>query len=114
MRRLLLALMATSAMAQTAGTISTTTVSTITAAAGAVSCTFTSQVPALPSGVTIACRAGTAALDQASVVPAGNTSGIVGSFHVGADAVTWMLKQVAAGGVSWEISANGATQKGTF
>lgn len=110
----LLALLALPLMAQTPGAINKTTISTISASAGTVSCTFTSQSPALPTGVSVSCKAGAAGLDQTSVVPVGNTSGIVGSFHSGSDAVTWMLTQPVAGSVSWEIAANGTSQKGTF
>ncbi len=100
--------------AQTAGVISKTTVSTISATAGTVVCTFTNQNPALPTGVVVSCKAGTAGMDQTSVVPVGNTSGIVGSFHSGTDAVTWMLKQPTAGTVTWDVAANGVSQSGTF
>lgn len=102
------------ASAQTPGTIAKTTVSTVTATAGTVSCTFTSQSPALPTGVGINCKSGTASLSQTSVVPTGNTSGIVGSFNVGPDAITWLLTQPTAGVVTWEIAANGSSRSGTF
>lgn len=107
-------LLVLSAWAQTAGTIAKTTISTISATAGVVSCTFTSQQPALPTGVAVSCKAGTAILDQTSVIPVGNTSGIVGSFHSGSDAITWILKQPTTGVVTWEVAANGVSQSGTF
>jgi len=112
--KLLLIFLASVLVAQTPGTIAKVTTSTITVTAGTVACTFTSQSPALPTGVAVSCKAGTAGLDQTSVVPTGNTSGIVGSFHSGSDAVTWLLKQATAGTVTWEISANGVAQNGTF
>lgn len=114
MKLILFFLVSVCAIAQTPGTIAKVTVSTISATAGVVSCTFTSQSPALPTGVAVSCKAGTAALDQTSVIPVGNTSGIVGSFHAGPDAVTWVLKQPTAGSVTWEIAANGVAQSGTF
>lgn len=112
--KLLLTLLSSVLVAQTPGTIAKTTVSTITATAGAIACTFTSQSPALPTGVALSCKAGTAGIDQTSVIPVGNTSGIVGSFHAGPDAVTWILKQPTAGTVTWEVAANGVAQNGTF
>lgn len=112
--RYLLFVIAVTALAQTAGTINKTTVSTISAAAGTITCTFTNQNPSLPTGVSASCKAGAAGVDQTSVVPVGNTSGIVGSFHSGLDSVTWMLRQPTAGTVTWDIAANGVSQSGTF
>lgn len=109
-----LLLMGLGAIAQSTGSISQTTVSTVSATAGAVTCTFTSQKPSLPTGVSVSCKAGVASLDQTASIPAGDTSGVVGSFHSGTDAVTWMLKKTTAGVVTWEIAANGASQTGTF
>ena len=112
--KILLSLVPFILLAQTPGTISKVTISTVNATAGTVSCTFQSQLPLLPTGVSVSCKAGTAGLDQTSVIPIGNTSGVVGSFHSGPDAITWIIKQPTAGSVSWEIAANGIAQSGVF
>jgi hypothetical protein len=103
-----------SAAAQPAGTIIKVSVNTITAVAGVVNCTFTNQVPALPSGVSMTCHAGTDTMTQTAVIPVGNASGVAGSFASSADNVTWVLTQPTAGTINWQIAANGASQSGTM
>ena len=100
------------AFGQAPGTI--TIASSITAVAGTVTCTVSSSIPAAAGGVHFACKDGTGSLTQDAVIPVGSTSGIVGSFNSGSDAVTWIVQEPTAGVISWQIAANGVMKTGTF
>ncbi len=98
------------ALAQQPGSVTVT--NTVTAVAGAITCTLSNQAP---PAFTLACNAAGGATPTQTATPAvGATSGIVGSFNVGADAVTWIVKQENAGVVTWQVAANGVAKVGGF
>lgn len=101
---------------QTGGSVTETSLKTVTAAAGtgstAVICVFTN--PATPT-VHTECRIGAAlVLTQDSTPAVGATNGAVGSFVNAGNSVTWMVQQPSAGNVTWQIAANGTMKSGTF
>jgi len=100
----------TTLAAQQPGSVTVT--NTVTAVAGPVTCTLSNPSP---PAFSMMCSAGSGALMKQDATPAiGPTSGIVGSFNVGPDAITWIVKQEVAGTVTWQVSANGVLKTGTF
>lgn len=96
--------------AQQPGTVTVT--NTVTAVAGPITCTLSNPAP---PAFSMTCAApGGATLKQDATPAVGATSGIVGSFNVGADAVTWIVKQETAGAVTWQVGANGVMKAGSF
>ena len=104
-----------SVFAQAVGTVAQSTQSTVTGTAGPVVCTLTNSSPALASGVHVTCtNSGASVLVMDSVVPTG-TNGMVGSFGMGGNTVTWIVNQpVASGPYAWQMAANGTGKTGTF
>lgn len=100
--------------AQTLGTITKTTTTTVTAVAGGVTCVFTSQTPALPTGVSVQCTGGGASYHSSGTVPVGNASGLVGDFTASGDSVTWILTQASGQPIQYQIAANGKMDTGTL
>ncbi|MBK8200293.1 MAG: hypothetical protein IPK75_18255 [Acidobacteria bacterium] len=91
---------------------SVTVTNTVTAIAGPITCTLSNPAP---PAFSMTCSApGGATLKQDATPAVGATSGIVGSFNVGADAVTWIVKQETAGAVTWQVGANGVMKAGSF
>lgn len=92
-----------------------TVTSSVTATAGSspsLSCVVTA--PALPA-VHIVCTLGTATiLTTDATPPVGTTNGFSGTISSGANSVTWILQQLTAGNVTWQITANTATKAGVF
>lgn len=115
MKLLIGLLLALSLCAQTTGTVAQTSTSSVIGTAGTVICTLTNSTPALPSGVHVVCtNAGASVLVMDSVVPTG-TNGMVGSFGLTGNTVTWIVNQPTAGGPwAWQMAANGAGKSGTF
>jgi len=115
MKLLLLAALSCLLVAQTPGTVSQATTSTVTGTAGTLTCTLTNSSPALPSGVHVACSvSGAAVLVMDSVVTAGN-NGMVGSFTQTGNTVTWIVTLPTAGGsYNWQMAANGVGKTGAF
>lgn len=106
----LLVLFISTLVAQQPGSVTVT--NTITAVAGPVTCTLSNPSP---PAFSMACSAGSGALMKQDATPAiGPASGIAGSFNVGPDAVTWIVKQEVAGTVTWQVSANGVLKTGNF
>jgi hypothetical protein len=94
-----------------AGTITTTSLSTIIGTAGTIICTFTNPSPPAFHAV---CVAGAASMTQ-DVTPAiGATSGAVGSMNAAPNAITWVVQQPTTGVLTWQIAANGTAKSGTF
>jgi hypothetical protein len=102
-------------LAQTPGTVAQNTVSNVVGTAGPVVCTLTNSSPALASGVHVVCtNAGANVLVMDSVVPTG-PNGLVGSFGLTGNTITWIVNQpVAAGPFAWQMAANGVSKSGTF
>lgn len=102
-------------LAQTPGTVAQNTVSNVVGTAGPVVCTLTNSSPALPSGVHVVCtNAGVTVLVMDSVVPTG-TNGMVGSFSLAGNIITWMVNQpTGQTTVAWQMAANGVSKSGTF
>lgn len=110
---LFLASQALWAQTATPGTI--TTGKTVTAKAGAITCTFTYQeAPVTPVGVLVSCVGPIGTYSGGGLPATGNTSGITGALNEGADAATWTITQPVTGTVNWQIAVNGVTQNGTF
>jgi len=108
--RSLILFFALAALAQQPGTVTVT--NTVAAVAGPITCTLSNPSP---PAFSMACTAsGGATLKQDATPAIGPTSGIVGSFNVGADAVTWIVKQETAGAVTWQVAANGVLKTGSF
>lgn len=114
MRYLLFVILAVVARAQSPGSFTRTTVNTIAATAGALTCTFANQVPASPAGTHVECIAGSTSLKQDSVLAPTPASGQVGSFHSGPDAITWVFTLSTSGIVNFQLAANGQINSGTF
>jgi hypothetical protein len=116
-RALLLTLaIASAAAAQTPppGTITVSTTVTATAGAGAaaVQCVLsTSRPPAIHAVCTIG---GTVVISQDATAPVGAVSGNSETVIWMGNSVTWIVAQPTAGSVTWQISANGTMQSGTF
>lgn len=89
-----------------------TVTNTVTAVAGPITCTLSNPVP--PAFAMTCNASGGATLKQDATPAVGAMSGIVGSFNVGADAVTWIVKQEMAGAVTWQVAANGVMKAGSF
>jgi hypothetical protein len=103
-----------SLLAQTPGTVAQSTVSNVVGTAGPIVCTLTNSSPTLPSGVHVVCtNAGASVLVRDSVVPSG-TNGMVGSFGLAGNIITWIVNQPAAGPYAWQMAANGVGKQGTF
>lgn len=104
-----------SLLAQTPGTVAQSTVSNVVGTAGPIVCTLTNSSPALSSGVHVVCtNAGASVLVMDSVVPSG-TNGMVGSFGMAGNTVTWIVNQPLAGpSYAWQMAANGIGKTGTF
>jgi len=107
--RTLILFFAFAALAQQPGSVTVT--NTVTAVAGAITCKLSNPAP---PAFTLACNASGATLTQSATPAVGATSGIVGRFNVGADAVTWIVKQETAGVVTWQVAANGVMRAGRF
>ena len=115
MKLLLSLLFAASLWAQSPGTVAVTTTSTVTGTAGSVVCTLTNSTPTLATGVHIVCAsAGATVLTMDSVVPTG-ANGMVGSFLLAGNSVTWIVNQPTGQTMySWQMAANGVGKSGTF
>ena len=101
--------------AQTPGTVTKSTVNTVTAVAGAVTCVLTNSVPATATGPSMVCKDSITTITQSGMVPVGSKSGTVGSFNSAGDSVTWILTQLdASSPVSYQIVANGVASTGSF
>lgn len=98
-----------------AGTVTQSTISTVTAVAGTVTCTLSNTNPVLASGIHAECKIGAnKVLVMDSVIPSGN-NGIVGSFSDSGNIVTWLVNQpTGQTNYSWQMAANGASKSGTF
>jgi hypothetical protein len=115
MKLLISLLFAASLLAQSSGTVTQSTTSNVVGTAGSVVCTLTNTTPSLPSGVHVVCTsAGATVLTMDSVVPTG-TNGMVGSFSLSGNAVTWIVNQpTGQSNYSWQMAANGVGKSGTF
>jgi hypothetical protein len=115
MKLLFSLLFAASLWAQTVGTIAVSTISTVTATAGPLVCVLTNSTPALPTGIHVACtNSGATVFTADSVVPTG-TNGLVGSFSLAGNSVTWIVNQpTGQTSFSWQMAANGVGKSGTF
>lgn len=104
-----------SLLGQTPGTVAQSTTSNVVGTAGSIVCSLTNSSPALATGVHVACtNSGASVLVMDLVVPTG-TNGMVGSFGMGGNTVTWLVNQPVAGGaVAWQMAANGTGKSGTF
>ena len=103
------------AVAQAAGTITVTTSVVAVAGTGATGVSCTISNPTRPT-IHIACSiGGTVVLTQDATPAVGSTSGIVGTFlNAGVNSVTWIIQQPTAGTITWNVTANGTTQAGSF
>lgn len=103
----------TIALAQTAGTITTSSTKNVKAVAGTITCTFTNQTPAVPAGVSIDCSSTVPSTPKinGTVVVGGN--GIVMAIVVAPDNITFILKP-DPNGVAWQVSANATNGAGVF
>ena len=108
----LLLLLAAAARAQTAGTVTQTALTTVTATAGAIVCVFTN--PARPTIHTACAQSGATVLTMDATPATGSTSGAVGSINLAGNSVTWIIQQPTANAITWQIAANGTSASGTF
>jgi len=108
--RILILFFAMAALAQQPGTVTVT--NTVTAVAGPINCTLSNPSP--PAFSMTCSASGGATMKQDATPAIGPTSGIVGSFNVGADTVTWIVKQETAGAGTWQVTANGVMKAGSF
>lgn len=114
MKTLLAFLFSLSLVAQSPGTVAQSTVSNVVGTAGVVVCTLTNGSPAFPAGVHVVCtNSGASVLVMDSVVPTG-TNGMVGSFSLAGNTITWIVNQPVAGPYAWQMAANGVAKSGTF
>ena len=98
--------------AQTTGTVTVTTLRTVTATAGPVTCTFTNPAP---PAFQMECKVnGVVRLTQNATPAVGAASGVVGSYVESGENISWIVTQPTAGVVNWDIAANGVRQTGTF
>jgi len=103
------------AFAQSTGTITTSSVTSVTGTAGPVVCTLTSTTPAPASGVHVTCTSsGVLALTMDAVIAPG-TNGMVGGFTVGLNTVSWLVtKPSTSEPYTWQMAANGKGASGVF
>lgn len=102
-----------------AGAVTQTTVTTATALAPAgattatqIQCQFSN--PQKPT-VHVVCTQNSVTVMTGDWTPAvGATNGAIGSINLSGNAVTWIIQQLTAGSVTWQIAANGTSQSGTF
>ena len=115
---LLLLLPAAWLQAQAAGSVTQTTVLTVTAAAPAaagssqLTCQFSN--PSKPTVHVVCSQNGGQVLTMDATPAVGATSGVVGSLNLSGNAITWIVQQTTAGNVTWQIAANGTAGQGTF
>ena len=104
--------------AQAAGTVTQTTVLSVTAVApaaagtGQLTCVFSN--PAKPTVHVVCSQAGGTILSMDATPAVGATAGVVGQLNLSGNTITWIVQQPTAGNVTWQVAANGTAGNGTF
>lgn len=120
MKKLLLSLLLIFPLAAQVTAVKNTS-TTVTAAAGTLSCVFTSGTPIPAGGVQVTITDASATLKETfnQIIPAAS-GGVTGQINTAAGAVTWILTLPIAGGpINYNITATptggtSATGSGTF
>lgn len=100
-----------SLLAQTPGTVTETTVRTVLAVAGTVSCELSN--PASPA-IRVVCKYSTEVTTTTGTPGLGAASAMQGSSVNAGDSVTWIVQQLTVGVYTYQIAANGTSKSGTF
>lgn len=101
-----------------AGSVTQTTVLTVTAVApaaastGQLTCQFSNSQK--PTVHVVCSQSGGTVLTMDATPAVGATAGVVGSLNLSGNAITWIVQQPTAGNVTWQVAANGTAGNGTF